>query len=443
MKKAFSILTLLSGGLLWAQSEAPLALTLGEAQKYALENSYELRNQQLEYEKARQTIRETAAIGLPQLSAVWDYQWQPKIPAQPIDIGGEIQTVAFGVSHTNRATISASQLILDASYFVALQATRVLRNTVNLQKESTELDVRKNVAQSYYGVLVSEELARLLEENLATLQKQLKETRALYETGFVEEQDADQLEILVNTLQNNLQRARRQMELATRLLKFNMGMPGEQAIALSNTLDDLLLTQEAAETLALRPFNYQEHIDYRAILSQEEGARLQVRNQTMQYLPTITSFFQLQQSHFQNEFEDAFAFQGDNVNWIRSSALGISINWNLFTGMRRDALRQTALLDLQRVNVAKEATANELQLTFEQARSDYLTALDQFQTDKRNMELARKIRDRTRIKYTEGINSSLDLTQVENQYLQSEQTYIQSLQQLLNAREELNNALGK
>lgn len=423
-----------------AQAEEPLTLSLQEAQEYAAQHNYEMLDKQQEFLKARKTILETASRGLPQISATWDYQWQPQVPEQPIDIGGQIQTVAFGVAQTNRATLRANQLILDASYFVALQATKVVKKTVELELESTELEVKKNVAQSYYGVLVSQELEQLLTANLVTLQKQLKDTRALYENGFVEEQDADQLEILVNNLQINLDNARRQIVLAKRLLKLNLGIDQAQDIELSTAIEEAILPEETAQNLAQQNFNYQEHIDYRAVLSQEQGAQLQVKNQTMTYLPTINGFAQAQRSNFQENFSDVFNF---DQRWIHSSAIGVSINWDLFTGLRRNALRQKAILDLERVEIAKKATQNQLIVGYEEARSNYTFALKRYQNQKRSMELSKSILDKTRVKYQEGISSSLELTQTENQHLEAQQNYINALQQLLNAREELTNALGK
>lgn len=441
MKRIFAIaLLIVPCSLINAQAEEPLALSLQEAQDYAATHNYEMLDKQREFLKARQTILETASRGLPQISASWDYQWQPQIPAQPIVIQGELQTVAFGVSHTNRATLQANQLILDASYFVALQATRVVKKTVELEMESTELEVKKNVAQSYYGVLVSQELEKLLTANLVTLQKQLKDTRALYENGFLEEQDADQLEILVNNLQINLDNARRQSVLAKRLLKLNLGIDQAKSIALTTAIEEAIMPEETALNLAQKNFNYQEHIDFRAVLSQEQGAQLQVKNQTMSYLPTINGFVQAQRSKFQEDFNNAFGF---NQDWIPSSAVGLSLNWDLFTGMRRHALREKAKLDLERVEVAKKATQNQLIVNYEQARSNYTFALKRYQNQKRSMELSKKILNRTRIKYKEGISSSLDLTQTENQHQEAQQNYINALQQLLNAREELTNALGK
>ena len=58
------------------------------------------------------------------------------------------------------------------------------------------------------------------------------------------------------------------------------------------------------------------------------------------------------------------------------------------------------------------------------------------------MELAKKIYDRTLIKYKQGVSSSIDLTQMQNQYLTTQGNYFNVILQLLNANSNLNKSLG-
>jgi len=81
-------------------------------------------------------------------------------------------------------------------------------------------------------------------------------------------------------------------------------------------------------------------------------------------------------------------------------------------------------------------------LNYTQARSDFLFALENYRNSLKNRRLTEKIRDRTRIKFVEGITSSLDLSQAETQYIRSQQDYLEALQGLINAKENLEQALG-
>jgi len=81
-------------------------------------------------------------------------------------------------------------------------------------------------------------------------------------------------------------------------------------------------------------------------------------------------------------------------------------------------------------------------MTVKQARTDYKNAWDKYQTQVENIELAKKIYRRTRIKFQEGMASSMDLTQAHNQYLDSNSSYTSAILELLNAKTRLDKVLN-
>lgn len=431
----------------FAQNESK-AFSLQEAQDYAALHAYTVLDKALDYEKARKTIKETAALGLPQISASWGYSYNAQIPEQPVPAQffdpnapeGEFATVAFGVSHQNQAQFQLSQLLLDGSYFVALQATRVVKETKRLEKEEAEIEARKNTAQSYYGALVAVQTRDILKNNLEVLEANYKETAKLFENGFVEDQDVSQLELLVNNLRNNLNNANRQVNLAMQLLKFNMGIDLQEQIVLSSSLEEILAPVKLDASLVGESFLVDQHISFKTLLTQEKGAQLQLANEKAKYFPTLAGFVNHSQSNFGNEFNDVFNF---NTYWIPGTTIGASLNWNIFTGLGRQAKVQKAKIDLDRIAIAKKATETQLELQYQRALSDYNFAMDNLNNQMRNRALSERIFSRTLRKYKEGISSSLELTQSENQHLESERNYINALLNLLNAKEALEYALGK
>ncbi|NJO01635.1 MAG: TolC family protein [Bacteroidia bacterium] len=89
----------------------------------------------------------------------------------------------------------------------------------------TKVDIAEQVSKAYYAVLVSRERIELLEENYRRLDTLLRETRALYENGFAEELDVLRTEVSFNNTRVELQKSLQQLDLATKVLKFQMGMP--------------------------------------------------------------------------------------------------------------------------------------------------------------------------------------------------------------------------
>lgn len=446
MKKAL-ILVLSTSTLISIAQNSSQSFSLQEAQDYALKNSYFVQDKQLEYEKSKKIILETAAIGLPQVTFSADYTYNSQLAATPLPDGfasaepdGKPDLVTFGVEHQTNATLNVSQLIFDASYIVALRATQVVKDLSSLNTDKEKIDVKMAVAKTYYYAIVAEESEKVAQENVTTLKKNLFETRQLYKNGFLEEQDVDQLEWLLINQESILTNSKRQTDLTKKVLKFQMGMPLETEIVMEDDLDKIMGDNEAEKALLTESFNLENHIDFQIIETQRKAASLQLNNQRNTFYPSLGGFIRHTESNFGNDGFNAFNF---NTFWVPGTSLGLSLQWNLFTGMGRTARIQQARIDLDRVDLGIDLTKMSLQLEYTQNKSDYEYAFDVYNTQRRNVELSKRIRDRTRIKYKEGLSSSLDLTQVENQYLQSQSNYLTSIINLLSRKEDLKKILSK
>jgi outer membrane protein TolC len=101
-----------------------------------------------------------------------------------------------------------------------------------------------------------------------------------------------------------------------------------------------------------------------------------------------------------------------------------------------------AKFDLQKSDLAKADAEQGLTMEFETARSNYQTAYSNFTINKESMELSKRVYDKTVIKYKEGVSSSFELTQNQNQFLTSESNYYNSVLSLLNAKAKLDRLLS-
>lgn len=70
------------------------------------------------------------------------------------------------------------------------------------------------------------------------------------------------------------------------------------------------------------------------------------------------------------------------------------------------------------------------------------SAIERFENDRENRDLARGILDKTKIKFNNGISSSAELSQLETQYINSFQALVNSTMQLLQSDLKLKKAVG-
>ena len=435
------------------ESGGPRIFTVEQAQEYALVHSYTLRNQQYEIEKAQKQILETASLFLPQVSANFGLQLNPILqpvgfdasvpifPGQPVDPNAEgfnYITLGGGKWQTS-AGVSANWLIGSYSNFLARKGSEVLKEINSLSKEEAELQVNADVAKAFNRVLLTEESVQLLEDDLASLQKNLYETRQLFENGFVEEQDVDQIDFLASNINNMLENAKRQRILAMQFLKFQMGIPLEEEIRVEGSLDESLnKVERELINIEEKKLDLENHVTYKLANTRYRGSVLQYKNEKADFYPTLGFAANYNNFYLSNEF-DPLNF---NTYWAPAAFVSGTITWNLFTGFANKAQAQQAKIGVYQAEVNKELTKSQIELNYTQARSDFLFALENYRNSLKNMRLTEKISDRTRIKFVEGISSSLDLSQAETQYVRSQQDYIEALQGLINAKENLEQALG-
>jgi outer membrane protein len=446
-----SIFTIAFSALVLSAQAQVKSFSLVEAQSFAVKNAYDVKDKQLEVKKTKELIREVAASGLPQVNGSLGFTNYLNIPVQVIpnfinDIlpipdpnAPEFISAQFGVNYNANAGISAQQLVFDGSYIVALMATRVAKDLTERDLEKSIIDIQEAVAQAYFGVLTLLETATILEKNLTFLNSSLRETQQLFEAGFLEAQDADQLELLASTLENNLLNARNQLAISRKILNYQMGLDIRESIELTDNINTLMTGLGDGESVLDDRFELTQHVEYRRLQTQERAGLLSKRREQMEYLPKVNVGYTYSQNYFDNNWNPTT----NTDQWFPTQFYNVGVQVPIFSGFRRSARVAQARLDMARLDIAREQVSDALQMEYEQARATYLYNLANYRTQERNAALATKIRDRSAIKFKEGIDSSLDLTQAQNQLLDTQRALLQAGADVLSARIRLEKVLGK
>jgi outer membrane protein TolC len=271
---------------------------------------------------------------------------------------------------------------------------------------------------------------------LQNVKKTHYEIEELYKEGFSEQTDVKQLRISINELENAIRSLDQQIEIAYKLLKLQMGLPLDKPIRLSGSLNSIVkdINIDEQREVEFNPFN---NVNLRALITQEELARLSLRNEKTTFLPTLAAFGSLQRDAQRQEF-DIF---NNKKDWYPTTIVGVQFSWPLFSGGGKVFRVQKAKIELKQTTLKKEQVKEGLTLQYNQAKSELISAEDRFENAKDNRDLALEVYEVTQEKFREGISSSLELTQAHNQYLNSERDFLQSMTDLLNADTELKKIL--
>lgn len=419
-------------------AQAPVSLSLKQAMDMAAQQSYTVQYSALEAEKAESKIKEILATGLPQISASGNMNNYLKIPKQVIPnfFGNEPKTIEieFGIPWSMTGAVQLNQLLFDGSYFVGLRATRELKDKSHLDLEQAQHDARAQAAKAYLSVLAAEEGVRLLGEGLPLLEKSDTDAKAMLQQGFMESTDVDRLTIQLADTRNQQRNLQQQGNVARAFLALILGLPSGTPLTLTDPLTTLM-DDPAEKALADQNFTVGQHVEDKQANSQMRLGVLQLRNEKAAYLPKLTGFI-----NYQQQF-NGLEFTPGTGPWFPGSLWGLALNVPIFSsGMRANRVKQMRL-GLKEAEVNLKGTEQRLLTAYLQQQAVLKAAEDNYGTAKANMELSRRIFERTSVKFNLGVGSSFELTQEHANYLTAQQTFIQRTVDLLQARTDMRKAL--
>lgn len=435
MKKLLVLVVLVWVSLGFSQ-EQEMNLSLNEAIDYAIKNSYNNKVANNDIEAAIKRKWETTTIGLPQINGTVNYtnNLKQQFPGVDFDQDG---TVDFGARHNVTGTVTLEQLLFDGSYLVGLQSAKTFLKITEQAKEKTELATREAVINAYGNVLVAEERIEILKRNLTTVNRQLRGAKEGYKNGLTELETVEQFEITQGNIIAQQRNADRNKEIAYKLLNLSLGSPIDTQLQLTDSLDDLVINNTDLQLLSTS-FNLNNHIDYKIAENDRESSRLLLKLEKSKALPRLNAFINYSQLANSN----SFSFFESSQQWIPTSVFGVGLNVPIFSSLGRSAKTQQAKIALESADIRLEETVQRLSLQEAQARSNYQLSIENYQTSKKNLNLAERIEQKQKIKFDEGVTTSIDLLQARNQLYAQQNNYLQSILDIIANKAKLENALN-
>jgi outer membrane protein TolC len=282
-------------------------------------------------------------------------------------------------------------------------------------------------------VLVNNKQLDLLDANITQLNEQLKQVQALFKNGFAEKIDADRLSVIANNLSTERQNVLRALEIGVNLLKFQMGMPIEENLTLNGSIDGLKLEELAVKTDST---SYKNRIEYSLLQTQLKLNQLNLKRYKFQYLPSLAAFgsssLQYQSNSFNNLYSQSFP----------TTVVGLQLNIPIFSsGMKLQRVKQ-AEFEVQKSQNTLIDAKNAINLDVFSSTTAYTNSLNTLKNQQKNLDLANEVLRVSKIKYEQGVGSSIEVTQAQTALKEAENNYINTLYQALISKVDTQKALG-
>ncbi|HMP98930.1 MAG TPA: TolC family protein [Cyclobacteriaceae bacterium] len=468
MKKLLSFTTALVLLAIYAQAQSVRSISLDEAKAYALENSPLYKNAVLDERIAAARVKETVGIGLPQVNGSVQLTHNDRLrraffavgPNNPITAGnpefdglpdGSVIAVEnfFQLRSSADAGISVNQLIFNGSYLVGLQAANAYKEFSEKSRIQTKEELINNVTRAYYATVINKERVKLFESNIARVDSLLRNTKALFENGFAESIDVDRIQVSLNNLKTERDNFYNLQLLFLENLKMQINYPMAELLDVSESITDLDLQADIASYQ--QSWSYSNRPDYAVLETQRKLQSLDVKNNYAEGMPSISAFANLgyftQSPNIPGLFRTetnipATDFVGPD-KYYAYTTFGVSLNIPMFSGLQRSYRVQQSKLTLQKIENGFNSLKAGIDLEIKQALTNYQNSRRSMEAQQSNMELADKIARVTKIKYTEGIGSNLEVIEAESALKEAQINYYNSLYEVIIAKTDLEKAFGK
>jgi outer membrane protein len=384
----------------------PVSFSLADCIKYAYEHQDSIKNANLDVQSAEYKVKETIGSGLPQVSGSISFQDFIKTPtpvapagifAGKINPDAPLEPLAFGpIKYTNTFGLQMSQLLYSGTFLVGLQAVKTFKELSQRSLTRSKIETNINVTKAYYQALVSNEQVKLLDANIAQLKQTLDQTTQQNKQGFVEKIDVDRLAVQYNNLVTTHDNVQRSLILGYQMLKFQMGMPVDQDLTLTDKLSDVNIEGQTAQNAVDTSF-YHNRIEYKLLETNITLNQLEVKSKKANFQPTVAFTAGFANVFQENHFRYLYAHNYYN------SFIGLNINIPIYTGGQHVAqLRQSEISVLKAKNDLHNAT-NGFKLQASAANVTFVNSLQSLNNQKRSRELANEVLRVSKIKYAQGV----------------------------------------
>ena len=417
----------------FAQDNSVLEFSLEEAVEHALLYNNTAQNSTSDVRLAQLQKWQTTSTGLPQINANISYNnWiQQQISLIPAEFfggnAGEFTEVAFGTKQTMNGTLTISQKIFDGSYLVGLQAAKVYLEISKNAQEKTYSELRKVVTNAYGNILLTEENIKILNANIAVIEKNIEDLKKVYENGMTEEENIEQLQLtrsgLISAKNYNL----RLKGLAYAMFNLTIGVDTNATVVLSDSMEDLIALSEIKNT-SINKNSVENTIDFKIARNDLKSKELLLKLEKSKALPTINAFVNGTYSGNSNNFD----FLDQSQKWYGASMFGLNMSIPLFSSLGRSALTQKAKINLEKSKRDLNNLRQQILVKIKSAENDLSFAKQDLVNKKQGLDLAKRIEQKNQIKFFEGLASSFELSQAQTQLYTAQQQYIQAMLYVLN-----------
>lgn len=418
-----------------AEAQNVLPLSLDQCIRIALNDNPTVKVDSMEIERVDYARKETLGQLFPQITASGQYTRNLAIQTIYMDAGdGETRAIKMGRDNTYAAGFSASVPIVMPTLWrsIKLNDNQILQN---LEKaRATKLDLVNQVKNAYYALLLANDSKRVIEANHATAQNHAAIYQKQYELGTASEYDVLRANVAVTNLEPSILEAENTIKQLELQLKLLMGMDVRQEIEPTETLEQYKSTMYgrylATDTSLVK------NTSLKTLDLQTDYLKKVVDVQRAAWIPTLSGTGNLMWNSM------SMGNPLKNFQWTKSSAVGLTLSFPIFTGFQRINRIKQAEIQANEMRWQRENLERSLHVQVQSQMDNINKSIRQIESNEGGVRQAEKASDIMQKSFQIGAASFIQLRDTDDALMSARLSYYQAIYNYLVAESNLENVLG-
>ncbi|HEV2398883.1 MAG TPA: TolC family protein [Candidatus Sulfotelmatobacter sp.] len=285
------------------------------------------------------------------------------------------------------------------------------------QLERTDQEILFRVVQSYYGVLLASKQLEVAEQAEKTAKSIMERSQVRFDAGLVVESDLLSAKVRLASREQELIRARNNLELARAQLNTAMGVPADAQYQMAESLADKNLP--AASLPELERGALTTRPDLKRIEAQQSAQELSVAIAKSSFGPRLNAFAGWELDN------PTFLAGGGGNNWLG----GLELQIDLFQGGAKRAALARERANAEKIAALKQAANDAVRLEVRQAYYDQDATRQQIDVARTAINQAQESLRINQDRYDGGLLTITDLLGTEEAARRSQADYWQAVYQ--------------
>lgn len=395
-------------------------LDLKDSVQMALENNRNIKTALADVDAAKWNLSATRRQMGPTLS------WETSANR----IGGDTYKLQYGDDKNNFSnSASVGMPVYNLSIRAGIEQAGFAVNAADVTLENAKQNIRYQATADYYQILQYRNIINVYQDTVNTLQEHLDNVNAQYRVGTVAKSDVLASQVQLANAQQSLVTAQNNYDVAIATLNNVIGLPTDTNLDIREQLKYTKydLTLENCTKFAL-----ENRADGAAAYYQVKQAEAGINAARAGYVPSVSLAAN-------KSIADNSAFGKDHSETWQA---GASASWNIFDNGVTAAKVENAEASLVKAQEALAQTDEGIQLDVRSAYLKLQAAEKNIATTQTAVEQAEEDYRIAQVRYSAGVGTNLDVMDAQEKLTQARTNYYTALYDYNTSKASLDKAMG-